>query len=410
MEQEELKFVIVGHVDHGKSTLIGRLLFDTGSLPEGKIEEIRQICESLGKDFEFGYVTDSFEEERDRGITIDTAQISFRTELRDYVIIDAPGHVEFLKNMITGASQADAAVLIVDTVEGVMEQTKRHAYILHLLGIHHVLVVINKMDLAGFSQTEFQKISGDIAAFLDTLSIRPAQFIPISGRHGDNVCRASPRMQWYEGPTLIEALDGILLKKDSKDGPLRFTVQDVYSFEKRIYVGRVESGTLHAGETVTVLPLLEATKVQSIEEYQKDLQEAVTGKAVGLTIGNNLPVDRGHVLARDTDLPVVTDRIKASLFWMDTSAGRKEESFIFRCATQEVPCKLTSIEQTMNTSTLEVTGRDLMEVKNREVAEVTIKTLHPVVIDSFSKVRELGRFVLSRRNIVAGGIIRETGL
>jgi sulfate adenylyltransferase large subunit len=408
MEKEELKFVIVGHVDHGKSTLIGRLLHDTGSLPDGKIEEIRKICESLGKDLEFGYVMDNLEEERDQGITIDTAQIFFRTTRRDYVIIDAPDHVEFLKNMITGASQADAAVLIVDAAEGVKEQTKRHAYILRLIGIGRVLVAVNKMDLVGFDQSVFQKVSDELAGFLGALDISPANFIPMSARHGDNVFRISGSMPWYEGPTLLSALDGIVSPGSAKDGPLRFAVQDVYNYDRRIYAGRVESGTLRAGETITVLPTMEATKVLSIEEYQKEPCEAEAGKAVGVTIEDKLFIDGGHVLARPTDLPAVTDTIEASLFWMESSSGKKNETYTLRCATQEVACRITNIKQSMNTSTLEVIGQDLDEVKNREVAEVTIKTVHPIVVDLFSKVRELGRFVLSRENTVAGGIVRRT--
>jgi sulfate adenylyltransferase large subunit len=406
MEKEELKFVIVGHVDHGKSTLIGRLLYDTGSLPEGKIEEIRKICESLGKDLEFGYVMDNLEEERDQGITIDTAQIFFRTACRDYVIIDAPGHVEFLRNMITGASQADAAVLIVDAAEGVKEQTKRHAYILRLIGIDRVLVAVNKMDLVGYDQSVFRKVSGELAGFLGVLGIHPAGFIPMSARHGDNVFRDSGCMPWYEGPTLLAALDNILSPGSAKDGPLRFAVQDVYNYDRRIYAGRVESGTLRVGETIAVLPTMGVTKVLSIEEFQRESGEAEAGKAIGVTIEDKLFIDRGYVLARATDLPAVTDTIEASLFWMEGTAGKKDETYTLRCATQEVPCRIASIRQSMNTATLEVIGQDLDEVKNREVAEVTIKTLRPVVVDPFSKVRELGRFVLSRENTVAGGIIR----
>ena len=406
MEKEELKFVIVGHVDHGKSTLIGRLLHDTGSLPDGKIEEIRKICESLGKDLEFGYVMDNLEEERDQGITIDTAQIFFRTTRRDYVIIDAPGHVEFLKNMITGASQADAAVLIVDAAEGVKEQTKRHAYILRLIGIGRVLVAVNKMDLVGHDQSVFQKVSDELAGFLAALGIRPAHFIPMSAKHGDNVFRISDSMPWYEGPTLLSALDGIVSPGSAKDGPLRFAIQDVYNYDRRIYAGRVESGTLRAGETITILPTREETKVRTIEEYQKEPLKAEAGKAVGVTIEDKLFIDRGNVLARAMDLPAVADSIEASLFWMESSAGKTDETYTFRCATQEVACRITSIRQSMNTSTLEVIGQDLDEVKNREVAEVTIKTVHPIVVDLFSKVRELGRFVLSRENTVAGGIVR----
>lgn len=409
MKKEKLKFVIVGHVDHGKSTLIGRLLFDTGSLPEGRVEEIRKICESLGKDFEFGYVMDNLEEERDQGITIDTTQTFFRTDRKDYVIIDAPGHVEFLKNMVTGASQADAAVLIVDAAEGVKEQTRRHAYILRLIGIGPVLVAINKMDLVGYEQTVYRKVSEALAESLGPLGIRPMHIIPMSARNGDNVCRPSGQMPWYKGPLFLDALDSLSSEIHSSEGPLRFAVQDVYNFDRRIYAGRVESGILRAGDTVLVLPTHEETRVQSIEEFGQMPREAEAGKSIGITVEHKLFIDRGYVLARPDAVPAVTDTIEASLFWMDRRAGRKDETYTLRCATQEVACRIANIRQAVNTSTLEVCGRDLAEVKNREAAEVTIKTMRPLAVDVFRNVRELGRFVLCRENTVAGGIIRETG-
>ena len=202
-----MKIVIVGHVDHGKSTLIGRLFFDTGCLPEEKIEEVRKTCEALGRDMEFAFVMDHLEEERSQGVTIDTAQTFFNTDKRSYVIIDAPGHKEFIKNMITGASQAESAILIVDAEEGVREQTKRHAYILSLLGLDQVIVVINKMDLVNYKEETFNKLKDDVTAFLSSIKIKPSFVIPISAKEGDLVAKKLGRMEWYKGPTVLQALD-----------------------------------------------------------------------------------------------------------------------------------------------------------------------------------------------------------
>lgn len=408
MNNEKLKFVIVGHVDHGKSTLIGRLLYDTGSLPEEKIEEIKNICESLGKEFEFSYVMDHLEEERDQGITIDTAQIFFSTKKRKYVIIDAPGHVEFIKNMISGASQAGAAILIVDAEEGVKEQTKRHAYILGMLGLSQVIVVINKMDLVEYNQKRFEDIKNNIIEFLLKINVRPSYVIPISASKGDFVANKTDTMGWYNGPTLLEALDTFKVKESANNKPLRFVVQDIYNFDKRIIAGRVESGTLRKGDKIKILPSGEETIVKSIEEYLKNVTEAQTGKSIGIVTEDKLFIDRGNVIiGTNGDSPIVTNRVKANVFWMDNISFKKGESLWFRCATQEVVCEIEKIDKVINSSTLELIVEDASEIKNREVASVIIKTQKPVVVENFNKTEELGRFVLGRDDTCAGGIITE---
>src|SRR5215211_3910397 len=244
-----LKIVFVGHVDHGKSTLIGRILHDTGSLPEGKLDAIKQACVAEGMEFEFAFLLDALLEEQAQNITIDTTQIPFRTAMRRYVIIDAPGHKEFLKNMITGAASADGAVLVIAANEGVSEQSRRHTYLLSLLGIRQILVVVNKMDLVGFDATTFAAIEDEYREFLHSVGLNAARFIPASARSGENVARRiRATMSWYDGPTLLEALDEVETPRASLDQPLRFCVQDVYRFdERRIIAGRIESGRLRAG-------------------------------------------------------------------------------------------------------------------------------------------------------------------
>jgi len=405
MSEQKLKFVIVGHVDHGKSTLIGRLLYDTNSLPEGKIEEIRQLCESLGKDIEFGYVMDHLEEERDQGITIDTAQTFFSTEKRDYVIIDAPGHVEFVKNMISGASQAEAAVLIVDAEEGVKEQTKRHAYILGMLGLSQVIAVINKMDLVDFDQKKFETVKKDLMEFLSDVKIKPSYVIPISAKNGDFIAKRTGTMDWYNGPTLLEGLDAFKTKESANNNPLRYVVQDVYSFDKRIIAGRVESGIIRKGDKIKVLPSGEDTYIKSVEEYLRNVTEAEAGKSIGITTEDKLFIDRGNVIVHDTDMPIVTKKIKANIFWMDRAPFKKGETLTFRCATQEVKCHIEKINRIINSSTLELISEDAQEIRNREVADIIIRTDKPVVVENFNKIEELGRFVLGKDDTLAGGII-----
>src|SRR3981189_3272216 len=249
------RIVIVGHVDHGKSTLVGRLLHETGSLPEGKFEMLKAVSARRGMPFEWSVLLDALQTERDQGITIDTTQIRFRTRSRDVVLIDAPGHAEFLRNMITGASQADGAVLIIDALEGVRDQTRRHGYLLHLLGIKQVAVVVNKMDRVDFSAARFDEIGRDISSHLIGLGVTPSAVIPISARDGDGVTERTPRTHWYNGPTVVEALDALEPARPLEQLPLRLPVQAIYKFDARpTAAGRIESGSLAARAEIVTMP------------------------------------------------------------------------------------------------------------------------------------------------------------
>jgi len=402
-----LSFVIVGHVDHGKSTLIGRLLYDTDSLPPDKIKEVQKASAEAGRETEFAYLLDHLEEERKQGITIDTTQVFFKTDKRRYVIIDAPGHVEFVKNMITGASQAEAAVLIIDVNEGVKEQTKRHSYMLSLLGLHQVIVVLNKMDLVGFSQECFDTVKKDVAGWLKSISIEPTFYVPISAIKGDNVASKSENMAWYTGPTFLESMDTLQNRQLPEDKSLLMPIQDVYKIgDKRINVGRVESGVIEKGNRVKVLPTGRITSVNSIEKYLEDTDKAVAGECIGITTADSVFLDRGNVLCLPDEEPALTDRIPANIFWMTKSDFGKDQKLTIRCATQETGCKVESIEKRIDSSTLEVIAENADVIKNLEVAEVIIKTKKPVAIKDFNDVQELGRFVLvQNENICAGGII-----
>ncbi len=405
---ENLKFVIVGHIDHGKSTLIGRLFYDTDSLPEGRMEEIEQICKALGKEVEFAYVMDHLREERDQGITIDTAQTFFNTTKRSYTIIDAPGHVEFIKNMITGASQAEAAMLIVDIEEGVQEQTRRHAYILSLLGLDQVIVVINKMDLVDYKEERYEEVKKELLKFLNSIKIKPTYIIPISAKQGDFIAKKTKNLSWFKGPTVLEALDTFKTRKSARNKALRLPVQDVYKYEKRIIAGRVESGTIKPGEKIKILPSGEETIVQSIEEYGKEnVKQAEAGKSTGITTRDKVFADRGDVITHTRDLPAVTDTIKAHVFWMDKQPFKKNERLLFKCATQEVMSSIDKIDRVIDSSTLKLLSKDADQIKNREVADIIIKTEKPVVVENFNIVQELGRFVFQRKDTCAGGIITD---
>ena len=404
-----LKFVIVGHVDHGKSTLIGRLLYDTNSLPPDKIEEIRKTSQGLGRETEFAYLLDHLEEERQQGITIDTTQVFFKTEKRQYVIIDAPGHVEFVKNMITGASQAEAGFLIVDTNEGIQEQTKRHAYILSMLGIQQVVVLLNKMDLVSYSQKRFYELKLEVESFLNSVNVHPKAYIPISASKGDNIAQKSKTLDWYDGPTVLEILDSFENRLSEEDKALVFPVQDVYKVDsKRIVVGRVESGVISKDRIITLLPTRETTRIKSIEVFLKDSVISYPGESIGITTQDPVFLERGTVICEPEKEPALTDRFQASVFWMSKNNFDKNERIILKCATQEVTCKIEEIEERINSSSLEVLERDASILRYLEVGRLSIKTKRPIAIKTFNDLQELGRFVFVQNdNVCAGGIITE---
>jgi sulfate adenylyltransferase large subunit len=411
--EEHLKFVIVGHVDHGKSTLIGRLFYDTGSLPEGKMEELKKTCDELGKEIEFGFIMDHLQEEREQGITIDTTQTFFKSVKRHYVIIDAPGHKEFTKNMITGASQAEAALLIVDADEGVQEQTKRHAYILSMLGLQQVIVVMNKMDLVDHKEERFKEVEKDLLAFLGSINIKPSYIIPISAKQGDNIANKSENMPWYTGLTVLEALDTFKTLKSPTELPLRYPVQDVYKFdEKRILAGRVEAGMLKKGAKLLFLPSNSESTVTAIEDMDGELANAPAGKSTGITIEHPLFIERGEVACDPSqDKPTVTTRFKGKVFWMSKLPFDKTEKIILKIATQEVECAVEKIERKLDSSTLAVLEEDASGLKEWEVGEMIFKTDAPVVIEDFNETAELGRFVLVKgEDVCAGGIVTHKDL
>ncbi len=405
-EEHALPIIIVGHVDHGKSTLIGRLLYDTGCLPPDKFSEIQSSSETLGRNLEFAFVMDCFEEERSRGITIDTTQTFFKTSKRKYVIIDAPGHKEFLKNMITGSSQAEAALLIIDAFEGIRDQTRRHAYILGMLGFKQVCVLVNKIDLVHFSEEKFLDLREQATDFLEKLNIQPTFVLPISAIHGDNVAHPSEKLSWFDGPTVLEALDSFEeLKVEEK--PLRLPIQDIYAIDgKKILVGRIEAGHIRKGESVYLLPEKKKVEVKNIEKFlENDVTMAHCEESVGICLKGRHRVKRGQILTADLS-STISDEINANIFWMDPMGYRTGEALLFRCVTQEVPCHIKKINRKFDPASMELIEEDASSIKGAEVADILIQLDEEVVVDPFNEIPEMGRFVLEKDGRPsAGGII-----
>jgi len=407
MEQESVNIVIVGHVDHGKSTLIGRLMYDTNCLPPSKIEEIKAASEHLGKVMEFSFVMDHLEEERKQGITIDTAQIFFKTAHRSFVIIDTPGHRDFMKNMITGTSMAEAALLIIDAAEGVMDQTRRHCYVLHLLGFHHIIVAVNKMDLVNYSETAFQEIKHQIEAYIEPLNLEITFIIPISAFLGDNIASVSSQMDWYHKESLLEILNTCTIQKETRD-ELCLPVQDIYDFvaSEQIAVGRVESGTLHKDSEVLLLPENRKISVKNVMIYGKsDLQSAGSGECIGFTVQDGEPIKRGDILV-DSPFPDSTDQFHGNIFWMAKDAYQFGDRITYKGSTQEVACTISRIIKKFDPASLELVEKNCKTIHETEVAEVVIRTEQKVAVTPYNKLQVLGRFVLEKNgSIVAGGII-----
>jgi len=403
--EPKLKVVFVGHVDHGKSTLIGRILHDTGSLPEGKIDEIKKASAAEGMEFEFAFLLDALLEEQKQNVTIDTTQIPFRTSRRRYAIIDAPGHKEFLNNMITGASSADAAILVIGADEGVREQSRRHAYLLSLLGIKQIIVVVNKMDLVDFSETRFQEIEQDYRKFLSGLGLEGRAFIPASAKQGENVARATMKMKWYCGASVLEALDLLQPQKPDVDLPLRFCVQDVYRFNgRRIIAGRIETGTLRVGDQLVFSPANKSSVVATIERWNVPPNSpAVAGDSIGITLSEQIFVERGYVASHENETPIETNRFHADLFWIVREPLRLGYFYDLRLTTQDVKCQVSSIEQVTDSSTLETKSDSHEQLERNEIGKLTIQSRGPLVMDNNDRIPNLGRFVIVDDGRICGG-------
>jgi len=406
--REQMNIVIVGHVDHGKSTLVGRLLADTGSLPQGKLEEVKARCAKAARPFEYAFLLDALKDEQNQGITIDTARSFFKSAKRDYIIIDAPGHIEFLKNMITGAARAEAAVLVIDAFEGIKENTKRHGYMLSFLGIPNIMVCVNKMDLVDYSQKVFNEIRAAYTPFLKELNLKADHFLPISAREGDNIVGLSERLPWYKGVFVLEALDGFVKRPWKYEQTFRMPVQDVYKFteegdNRRIVAGRIESGSIVVGDEVIFLPSQKRSRIASLEAFNRLARtEAFAGQSVGFCLETQIYIRPGEMMCRLQEKPPhVSSKFKANIFWLGKNPLIKGKTYKLKITSQQVPVVLSEIFKVINA--VELSTMTKPHVDRHEVAECLFETMKPIAFDEVSSIAETGRFVIVDNYEIAGG-------
>lgn len=407
MSRATLRIVVVGHVDHGKSTLIGRLIHDTGSLEDGKLEAIKAMSARRGMPFEWAFLLDALQAERDQGITIDTSQIRFRTPSRDVVLIDAPGHVEFLKNMVTGAAQADAALLVIDAVEGVREQSRRHGLLLKLLGVSQVAVVVNKMDKVDFSEEVFRSVTTEFAEYLKDLDVTPDAFIPVAARSGDMIADRGSALDWYRGRTIVDTIDSFEPAQQDEELPLRLVVQDIYKFDdRRIVAGRVESGRLAIGDELVFTPSGKHARVRTIEQWpvpadgdaRRKLQ---AGESASVTLDREIFVERGEVAALREARPATARVLTSRIFWLGDEPLVVGSRLTLKIGTSETQTTVTSIEAAVDSTSLQQTVAQ--QIHRNQVADVTFTLAKPVAADKQSTNPRLGRFVLETSGRIRGG-------
>jgi bifunctional enzyme CysN/CysC len=409
--REQMNIVVVGHVDHGKSTVIGRLLADTGSLPEGKLAQVQAICKRNARPFEYAFLLDALKDEQAQGITIDTARCFFKTAKRDYIILDAPGHIEFLKNMVTGAARAEAALLVIDAKEGVRENSRRHGYLLSMLGIRQLVVVVNKMDLVGFDLSVFERIRQEYSDFLEEIGVRPLGFVPVAARDGVNLTQ---KADWYEGLTALEYLDSFVKEAGKEVQPFRFAVQDVYKFteegdERRILAGTVETGSISVGDPVIYFPSGKKSVIKSIESFDRPaVSGATAGQAIGFTLREEIYIRPGEIMCKDGQPPaLVGSRLRVHIFWLGRAPMICGKKYKLKLAAARVPVYLTEVHRVLDASDLsEEKGKN--ELERHDVGECVLETLKPLAFDLSAQIEGTGRFVIvDNYEIAGGGIVLE---
>ncbi len=399
--RETLRLVVAGHVDHGKSTVVGRLLADTGALPKGRLERVEAYCRLNSKPFEFAFLLDALKDEQRQGITIEAARGFFKTARRDYAVVDAPGHSELLRNMISGASRADAAFLVLDVRDPAAGNARRHAYLLSFLGLRQVLVLVNKMDLAGYSEQAFRRAVREHGSFLDSIGVEAAGFIPISGRHGDNLAAASSRMPWYAGPTALSALDALGAPAPALSGPFRMPVQDVYGLGEgrgRAFVGTVESGSLAVGDEVIFYPSGKSGRVKSFEEFPASARaEVCAGMAAAFSLAEPPAVERGELAARPGQRPpLVAARFQARLLWLGVEPLTSGKDYVLKLGAARTAVRLEKAGRVLDSSSLAAKA-GAAQVERNQVADCVLRAEAAVAFDAGA------RFVIVDNHRVCGG-------
>ncbi|HPD52078.1 MAG TPA: translation elongation factor EF-1 subunit alpha [Methanoculleus sp.] len=402
VEKPHLNLAVIGHIDHGKSTTVGRLLFETGTVPPHIIETYRKEAEAKGKgSFEFAWVMDSLKEERERGITIDIAHRRFDTEKYYFTVVDCPGHRDFVKNMITGASQADAALLVVAAPDGVMEQTKEHVFLARTLGINQLIVGINKMDAVKYDEKRFNEVKAELSQLLKIVGYKPDNviFIPMSAFKGDNISKHSENTPWYKGPTLLEALNLLSEPEKPTNLPLRLPIQDVYSISGigTVPVGRVETGVMKKGMKVSFMPANKEGEVKSIEMHHEEIPEALPGDNVGFNvrgIGKG-DIRRGDVCGPADTPPTVAEEFVAQVVVLHhPSALTVGYTPVFHCHTAQIACTFVELQKKLDPRTGQVKETNPTFLKTGDAAIVKIRPTRPMVIEKVKEIPQLGRFAV----------------
>jgi len=398
-----LSIVIVGHVDHGKSTFIGRFLYDTDNLTSDKMEDIKQTLESGGKKLEFAHVMDQFREEREQNITIDTAQTFFHLNQRHFVFVDAPGHKEYLKNMITGATQAENALLLLDVTEGIREQTDKHVQILKLLGINNLAVLINKMDTISFKKEKFESLESEVKKLLTSRNLSAQCIIPISATLGDNVATPSKETPWYKGKTTKEFLESLEGASVSTNGQteVQFPVQAIHEVEGVSYVlGRVEGGTLKKGMTLSIFPLGKKSLVKSIKKYKSEPHSAAAGESVALLLENQEGITRGMVLSSNPKIPKPVQKFQTQVFWASPAGLNVNDELTVECRTQSVRCRVDRIQEALDEAPMD-------KLEGGGIGVVTFTTKEPLLVQNQGAHHPFSRVVFQQEGEVVGcGIVQ----
>lgn len=412
--REKMNIVFVGHVDHGKSTVIGRLLVDTNSLPDGKLRQVQDNCERNSKPFEYAFLIDALKDEQSQGITIDSARVFFKTVKRDYIIIDAPGHIEFLKNMITGASHAEAALLVIDANEGVRENSRRHGYMLSMLGINQIAVLVNKMDLVDYNEDIYNTIIAEYSSFLGQIKVTPSCFIPISGMLGVNITPENKTIPWYSGPSVLDALENFHTAIGNEDSSFRMPVQDVYKFtrlgdSRRIVAGTILSGTIKKGDEILFFPSGKKSIINTLEAFNSPMPESASAPSTtGFTLNEQIYITRGELAVRSGEKkPRISSRIRTSLFWLGNKAMRADKEYYLKIGSSKTPVTLEKINRVINADNLLWT-EEKNSVERHDVAECVLQLSAPIAFDTADENPLTSRFVIiDEYEISGGGIIQE---
>ena len=413
---ELLRFTTAGSVDDGKSTLIGRLLYDSKSIFEDQLEAVEAASERLGNaEVNLALLTDGLRAEREQGITIDVAYRYFATPKRKFIIADTPGHIEYTRNMVTGASTADAAIILVDARNGIIEQTKRHSYIASLLNIEHIIVAINKMDLVDFSQQVYDDIRNEYNQIAEKLGLKNVYFIPISALKGDNVVNASVYTPWYDGKPILGLLESIPLRESIREAQFRFPVQYVVRPQTaewpdyRAYAGRIASGSIKVGDKVTVLPSHTQSTVSRIDEGTNSVQEAGAPQSVSISLADDVDVSRGSQIVKTTELPKEGQQIDLLVCWLNHRPLQLRQKYVIRHTTDEVQGMVVAVNYKVNINTLENLTDDAV-INMNDIARVTLKVSKPLAYDLYQQNRTTGSLIFiadGTNETVGAGMIVE---